>query len=189
MFAYCLNNPVLYSDNSGSYARVPSRDASCFVAHPAGGGGTDLDGGTANNLVTSIKNSIYSLVDSVAKNINISGGIGLGLYVEGEVSEIGVGLGTYYDFIAFEWQNGKLSTYECGYAGITGSVLVFDVGAEISVLVDEVNTPIIESWLLYNNQQDAIGIFGVALYTPLFGGRFAVNLDWVGLYRDLGWMQ
>ena len=70
------------------------------------------------------------MVDSLIKNINISGGVGLGLYVEGEVSEIGVSLGTYYDFIAFEWQNGKLSTYEYGYAGVTGSVLVFDVGAE-----------------------------------------------------------
>ena len=39
MFAYCLNNPVLYSDSSGSYACVLSRDASCFDAHPAGGGG------------------------------------------------------------------------------------------------------------------------------------------------------
>ena len=39
MFAYCLNNPVLYSDSAGSHARVASPEASCFEAHPAGGGG------------------------------------------------------------------------------------------------------------------------------------------------------
>ena len=40
MFAYCLNNPVQYSDRSGNLARAANPNASCFDTHsPSGGGG------------------------------------------------------------------------------------------------------------------------------------------------------
>ena len=66
MFAYCLNNPVLYSDSSGSYARVPSRDASCFEAHSAGGGGIPI--GLPVDIGSDIGRIVDQLWDIISKS-------------------------------------------------------------------------------------------------------------------------
>ena len=39
MFAYCLNNPTLYADNTGSFAASINPNLSCFDARGTGGGG------------------------------------------------------------------------------------------------------------------------------------------------------
>lgn len=167
MFAYCNSSPISYSDNSGQ-RMVYAHDCGCgtnYYPYP--------------DRSADDHQSVYDkLIKPIAQNINItiSGGLGFGMYAEGDLSGLEVGLGTYYDLVAFEWQDGEVSTYEYGYAGVSSTVLLFDFGAEASVLVRENQKPISERWLLFNDQKDSFSILGVAFYTPIFGGRFEVSL-------------
>ena len=201
MFVYCNNNAYNMVDATGTLPA--SVEFLQFVIWNGDGGSQRRNGQTIDRTSltsVSVESSMRSqdsmthpvsnnLVSALLENIRISGGIGYGLYVEGELMDIGVAGGTYHDFFAFEWQNGKLSTFDYGYAGLTATLIIFDVGGEVSVQWDKGVYPVTNSWILCNNQQDTVFSNGVALYTPLFGSRFHVCLDWVGLYQDLGLMH
>lgn len=159
MVIYCNNNPSTWCDPNG-YMMHSTLNVGPDGIQPIGCGW----GG-----VSYYDKPTISLGEVLSEHICISGGLGFGLYTEANMRYLGFGLGTYYDKFAFEYQDGKLTTYEYGYAGISSSIVMFDVGADVSVLVDE------DHGTQFNPEKDAIDLLGIGFYTPIFGGRIKIS--------------
>ena len=122
--------------------------------------------------------NITATVKSVVRNIDISAGIGQGIYTEFKLFEVGIGIGMYGNYGTINYSQGVWSTGQELYFGITATLTPWlEFGAAEHYSRDSRNKEEHTSWIGYNDTQDTWTICSFAFY-PLFAGvSFSVGFD------------
>ena len=191
MFAYCLNNPVNLIDPRGSipFADDPYAETYQRIGEMIGNWlseiiRTDENERDANGELT-LNAKLKRTGQSFYRNLEVSGGIGLGLYGEKTIFDlIGLSGGLYYNLfnlslaegewtIGTEFQTGaNINFFFMNLGYIEGASGPYGTNPQFTVLEEGFYGD--ETWTIYS----------VACY-PLAGGSFRIGFDIVQFVRDL----
>ena len=127
MYAYCFNNPVNSSDPTGNWPKWLKNTVSEI-------------GKKAKAVVSKVKKQISSInwgrvadkatqtAASVANNVEVSAGIGLGLMAEANVADMAnVGIGITYNLVQITLNDGAIYAEQSMFQGLNCKFLFFDV--------------------------------------------------------------
>ena len=173
MFAYCGNNPVVFVDSSGQFP------TSLFfrLGQRIGKWLCKLAVGQDDNEVLSLGEKITQTFKSLVYNLELSAGVGMGLYGETEILDaIGLGAGVYATNLTTCYENGEWMFGNEAYVGISATFLWNEIGAAESVFRPEGGEWEGDHWVLYNDTETSITIFSASAY--LFaGGSVRIGFD------------
>ena len=127
LFAYCMNNPVNMSDSAGNWPKWLKTAANKIK--------TGIKKVTSSVKTTLSKANLKETISkgtqvakAVCYNIEISAGLGLGLYGEANVGDIvGLGFGISYNLIEIKIDDGKFALQQSYNEGLSASILCVDV--------------------------------------------------------------
>jgi len=179
MFAYCLNNPILYIDEDGNYAEYHARQFGKMLGNWL----YDIFSANENekdkNGRPTTKAKIKQTLNSVVYNAEISAGIGMGLYSEGTVLDaIGISAGMYVTNYSVVYNNGVWQSGQEAYAGISATFAWFEIGGAESGFRPNGGDWEGQSWHLLNDTKETWTIVSAAIFAgPGASVSFGFNLN------------
>ena len=119
-------------------------------------------------------------------NIEFSGGIGQGFYVEGNALDvIGVSAGMYGNYATVQWSDGKWSHGQDMNIGLSFSLLqVLEVGFNEYTFMQNGQTVTEENWYWINDSKDTWVIASGGFYF-IAGGSFAITFDLNNFLKEI----
>ena len=149
MFAYCLNNPIIFDDTSGHFPSLS--DVANFFKDCV-------------KTISATTKKIAKVGESFVKNVEFSAGVGMGLFGKGEILDTGVDAGMYVTNVSFMYQDGEWGIGQESFAGITSSLLGSEFGAATSGTRIGDGEWQNQEWFIYNYHQESWTLFDVGLY-------------------------
>lgn len=182
MFAYCNNNPANSVDPSGKMASIYDPDFQATAA--LGEWLADVFYTNENEVGKDGKPTFNAKVKHFFKTVwscvELSGGIGMGLYGETNVFDlVGVSGGLYYNVESFHLSNGEFSHGPEMNVGASGSFYGHNFGFEEYQYQFD-GEPETNSWFYTN---DTMTIFSFAAYAPI-GFSFQFGFDIVKFCQE-----
>ena len=126
---------------------------------------------------------VMQLIVAAFSHIEFSAGLGMGYYLEGDVFDIGAGVGMYGNIASIHYQDGKWYTGQELYVGATAGI-VHEFGFSDYYFMQNGQQVNHESWQVINSDQTNITIFSVAGYL-IAGGSLSIEYDLASFYDDL----
>ena len=181
MFAYCGNNPVNNVDPLGTcYYNAKGQWCHDNWEYL---GGYERKPEPNNHNEKSALETAKQVATSIWNNLEVSGGIGLGLYAEVEVLELGISGGIYYNPLYVELTDGTFKIHQEYFSGIAFSLgfVHFGYTESMTRTYTTVN-PIITNNGIFG--EETITLFSVACY-PIAGGSFRIGFDLNSFLKEI----
>lgn len=182
MFAYCNNNPANMSDKRGTipfYDDPLVKAIDDFLTWYKGSDENEVDSKGNTTMNARVKRLVKIAVD----NLEFSAGVGLGLYRDFEVMDLGFDMGMYGNIGSIHYSDGEWYTGQEIYGGLTGS-LIQDYGFSDYTFLQNGQVVEHDSWNYVNSEQRSVTIFSFARYY-IAGASLYVGFDVVSFLEDL----
>ena len=185
LFVYCYNNPVCFSDSTGKYPD----DYFGYIGQEIGKWlyeiiTTDENEVDCNGELT-LNAKIKQTGLSILYNLEISAGIGMGLYGEWvALDAIGVSAGMYITNHSICYSDGQ---WKCGneaYTGISGTFAWAELGAAESGFRPCDGQWQNETWTVFNNTKDSMTVSSFAFFAGA-GITVQIGFDHITFLKDI----
>ena len=169
MFAYCNNNPISCSDSQGARpVSILERFGNKSIAVP---NQVRIDKPKKKTINTKLQQTCKLVIDCV----EVSAGIGMGLYAEGEVLDVGLGLGIYYNPLNLLIEDGRFQLNQEANMRASASAVLHNLGYSMSKnwSYDTVEPDVVNSGFY---PDDSLSILEGSAYF-IAGGSFRIGFD------------
>ena len=193
MYVYCLNTPANGCDPSGNYYKGTRRYANGLVDYTDARTGNPLaqaseDSGTPDEPDDrDIWDKIADFFIAIYHNLDISIGVGQGLYFGCSLFDdaVGIGVGGYGNYGSVILDNGEVCTCQevCLEFVIEFALMQFGVSDHNFLRRGE--TIIDDSWVGYNDKMDSTSLFSIKAYALFFGFSIDIGFDFGGFFKEL----
>ena len=163
--------------------------------------GEYTDAGTGNPLASVSKNSessndadtrtawdkIADFFGAVYHNIDLTAGIGQGLYLGFSLFDdaVGLGIGGYGNYGSFILNHGETLTCQEGCIEFVVEFALMEFGASKHMYFKKGETIIDDSWAGYNDKSDRLSVFSLRAYALFLGFSFDLGFNYGGFITEL----
>ena len=183
MFAYCGNNPVRRVDAGGNWWLEDGGNWVCGAAEDAWDWVCEAASDSADGVAV-VWDKAKAVAQSVYKNLELSVGLGGGLYGEFSVFEaISVGIGGYVNYATVQLKNGTISCHNEMYAGATATYSFLEFGA-CTQQFKKGNGPITdEGFVGINSKKESVTLFSAKAYVLYIGFSVEIGFNFSGFLK------
>ena len=178
MFVYCTNNPINFQDPIGLckntfsiYFKVDCGESDCPTSH--------------YYIESEGWRKTTDTLELFVRCLDISAGVGTGLYLEGELLDIiGLQAGSYTNLLEYRIHDGQVEWGDSMHNEIAATLLFTSFGA-YEDLYQPFNGEEVYDYdtLLYSDE--TLTIVSVAVYPALIGGSCNVSFDSNRFFTEL----
>ena len=176
MFSYCNNNPTLFSDPMG-YS--PFESIGAWIANAVEDAREWIE-----DTVPVVWEKTKRVAESVWNNLDLTFGVGAGLYGQFEIADMGFEAGGYGNVLSIHLSEGEFDVGQDLYLGITGGI-VREIGTSNYAFLKDGNIVYEDRWSWINSEQETIGIFSSSLYLLFAGYTFSVEFNLNEFLKDI----
>ena len=184
MFAYCLNNPIILLDPSGTIPFYDDPLQQAIEEFFKWYNQTD-ENETSNGKLT-LAAKLKRTFTSFARNVELSVGLGVGLGEELEIIGVGESICAGYDIIAVQYCDGKWDFGQRIFGSLSASFTqILELGGGFDAFRDFDGNADFVGWLIYNNKRESWTLLSVSGYPIFLGGNLEIGFDLNQFLYDL----